>query len=304
MVESPATTLATPLAPNNNDAPDAPIKPAADPELLVFNNEPITKGLFKAERHLVARAGKLARFRGLFLFIIQNMATSALVRAFTAILPGSVPLQGLAAAFTAVILARLSTGWTHIVISEPSPRTWAQRIPSFKTWKKVAGPTFVTTAAMEVAVSLPLYLSSTWGVNHRPDDHAFFAKKSTVIVLLTLVMTFLVILPAQVVLTRVQASRLPEEDESIVPFDRSFGGKVVPEIVGGSGTVGMLDAWKTFGFNSRLRLVKFMAKVFLMEFFVVLLWAVTTITVVLTVSDSEALRKVMSGAQRKINGFA
>ena len=38
---------------------------------------------------------------------------------------------------------------------------------------------------------------------------------------------------------------LPDEDEAIVPFDRSFGGKVVPAILGGSGKLSIRDAWKT-----------------------------------------------------------
>ena len=58
---------------------------------------------------------------------------------------------------------------------------------------------------------------------------------------------------------------LPDEDESIVPFDRSFGGKVEPEDVGGSGCVGMLDAWKTFDWAARIRLIKLYAKVFALQ---------------------------------------
>jgi len=66
-------------------------------------------------------------------------------------------------------------------------------------------------------------------------------------------------------LTRVQASLLADSEETIVPFDRSFNGKVIPEIVGGSGAIGMLDAWKTFDWAARIRLVKAYFKVFLMQ---------------------------------------
>ena len=54
---------------------------------------------------------------------------------------------------------------------------------------------------------------------------------------------------------------LPEEDDSIVPFDRTFGGRVEPELVGGTGCVGMLDAWKTFDWAARIRLIKLYVKV-------------------------------------------
>ena len=60
---------------------------------------------------------------------------------------------------------------------------------------------------------------------------------------------------------------LPEEDESIVPFDRTFAGKVKPEILGGSGAVSMLNAWKTFDRSARIRLMKLYLKVFLVSVF-------------------------------------
>ena len=77
--------------------------------------------------------------------------------------------------------------------------------------------------------------------------------------------TVLILIPARVALKRVEASMLPEEDESIVPFDRTFGGKVVPEILGGSGRVAMLEAWKSFDWNARVRLIKLYAKIFAIQ---------------------------------------
>jgi hypothetical protein len=46
--------------------------------------------------------------------------------------------------------------------------------------------------------------------------------------------TTLVQNPADVTLTRVQASLLPDIEETIVPFDQTFCEKVVPEVIGGS----------------------------------------------------------------------
>jgi len=82
---------------------------------------------------------------------------------------------------------------------------------------------------------------------------------------LALVLGFLLVVPADVSLTRVQASLLADSEETIVPFDRSFNGKVIPEIVGGTGAIGMLDAWKSFDWAARVRLVKAYLKVFLMQ---------------------------------------
>ena len=101
------------------------------------------------------------------------------------------------------------------------------------------------------------------------------ALKTLSVLALSVTLAFLVVIPANVTLTRVQSSLLPEEVESIVPFDRSFGGKVIPEIVGGSGVIGMLDAWKTFDWNSRVRLIKAYAKFLAMQFAISILFVVT-----------------------------
>jgi hypothetical protein len=68
-------------------------------------------------------------------------------------------------------------------------------------------------------------------------------------------------IPALVTMVRVAASMLPEEDETIIEFDRTFQGRTTPEIVGGQGKIGMVEAWKSYPKNSRLRLLKLIAKV-------------------------------------------
>jgi hypothetical protein len=89
--------------------------------------------------------------------------------------------------------------------------------------------------------------------------------KAFVVMALVMVLGVFLVIPANIALTRVQASLIPEAEETIVPFDRTFNGKVVPEIVGGTGVVGMLDAWKTFDWAARIRLVKAYVKVFAMQ---------------------------------------
>jgi hypothetical protein len=68
-------------------------------------------------------------------------------------------------------------------------------------------------------------------------------------------------IPALVTMVRVAASMLPEEDETIVEFDRSFQGRTTPEIVGGQGKIGIVEAWKSYPRASRVRLLKLMGKV-------------------------------------------
>jgi hypothetical protein len=98
----------------------------------------------------------------------------------------------------------------------------------------------------------------------QPDkkDVAVIFGQSLIVLFLSFALFILLEIPATVTAVRVAASMLPEEYETIVPFDRSFGGKVTPAIVGGSGKIGMLEAWKTFTWPSRIRLLKLVVKVF------------------------------------------
>jgi hypothetical protein len=172
-----------------------------------------------------------------------------------------------------VFCAQLSMAWTHIVISDPSSKPWYLRVPGDKTWKKVIVPTAILALGEQLAILLPAYLAASYDFTSDSDnftqvssaERAIMALKAFSVLALSLAIGLLVVIPANVTLTRVQASLLPDNEETIVPFDRSFGGKVVPEVVSGSGVIGMLDAWKTFGWNSRIRLLKAYAKVIGMQ---------------------------------------
>jgi len=70
-----------------------------------------------------------------------------------------------------------------------------------------------------------------------------------------LVSIFLV-LPSAAALARVETSLLPEDEDTIVPVDRSFNGKVVSRAHGGTGVLGFWDALKGFDGEARRRLIK------------------------------------------------
>jgi hypothetical protein len=272
MVESSDAILFQPLAIQD---PDAPINKATDPELMLAKPQPITASFRSTIRHLQSKGGFRARFRGISMFIVYTM----LVHWISAILNVFIPFL-LAPIIATVVCAQLSVAWTHLVISDPSPKPWYRRIPSIRTWKKVAGPTAMLAVAHQIAIVLPAYVAATFNFLGQPDDFAnttaaqrwIIGLKVLSIFTLSLALAVLVVIPANVTLIRMQASVLPDEVESVVPFDRSFGGKVVPEIVGGSGIIGMLDAWKTFDRNARVRLFKAYAKVFAMQLAIAVLF--------------------------------
>jgi hypothetical protein len=271
MIESPADTIV--FEPLPTDDTDASLNKNLNPEAQAVRTKPTTSSFRRTIKLLQQKGGRRSRFRGISIFIINQIVISWVAQ-FLSMLP-FFP-RGAAAVVAAVLTAQLSLAWTHIVISDPSPKMWFRRLPSMKTWKKVAIPTAVLAIAEQVAILIPLYIGimSGMGDNIRdPNDAANMGGREVTVLglkgaglgALALVLSFLLVVPADVTLTRVQASLLADTEETIVPFDRSFGGKVIPEIVGGSGVVGMLDAWKTFDWNSRIQLIKAYFKVFLME---------------------------------------
>ncbi|GES59618.1 ubiquitin conjugating enzyme [Aspergillus terreus] len=233
--------------------------------------KPITSKLRTTIRHLRARAGFWSRFRGLSMFLTYVMASSFLY----AVMPVSMNNflgQFVCQTIIGVVLANLQLAWVHIVISEPSPKRFYQRIPGYKAWLRIAPVVAFEHFVVATAFYVPLILTvgvHGWkfleggSLSTTPSNSELKAAAGAMVA--PCVLSFLVSIPARAIFLRVAASMLPDEDEAIVPFDRSFGGKVVPAILGGSGKLSIRDAWKTFDGPARMRYCKVIAKVFAME---------------------------------------
>jgi hypothetical protein len=279
MVESPTAAVFEPVASEDPDAPlNNKLAGPVEPELYLVKQAPITAKFRTAVRYLRERAGFWSRFRGISLWIVYHFLFARLSQFFGVWVP-----MGIDAVLAAVILARLRMGWTHIVISEPSKKYWFQRLPSWGSWKKIALPTFVLAVCEQITIGLPIALWFAFGLGRFNDlqkiadlnnaERNILLLKGLAVIFLGLFSAVAIVVPATVTLTRVQASLLPDEVETIVPFDRSFNGKVVPAVVGGSGAISMLEAWKTFDRNARVRLLKLYGKAILMQTAVIFLFA-------------------------------
>ncbi|KAI9825708.1 MAG: hypothetical protein M1832_001052 [Thelocarpon impressellum] len=288
MVETPRDDMYLPVGtdaadqaePGDVDAPflgEAKVDPtpsAAEPDLLLIKQAPITSSIRGTLRHIRAKDGRFAKFRGLQLHVVYHVLafwTANFIQPFLRGLVGRGVVSQLVSAFLAtLVMSPLMTTWTHVVISEGNGKRWFRRIPDRKTWAKVLPATAVYAAAEQATIGLPTILSfwlrfhDNRGVDNLEEGKALarlIAIKSGTVLATAMVVFVLLLIPAGVTLVRVQASLLPESDETIVPFDRSFGGKVTPAIVGGSGVVGVLDAWRSFEWSARLQLVVLYAKI-------------------------------------------
>lgn len=280
MIETP-TAAAYKIESTDSDEIDAPLlsedqksekSKLIEADLFLVKEKPITSKIRTTLKHLRAQAGPLARFRGLHVSIIYHLIHGSIVGLIGSSINYNPVARPFIVVFASVALCRLQMTWTHIVISNPSTKSWIRRIPARTAARNILLPTAVFAIAEQAAVCVPGALFALAAKAFKEEVHGSVARAQNIalleIFLIGLIgvgIFVLVVIPADVALKRVQASMLPEEDESIVPFDRTFAGKVKPEILGGSGAVSMLDAWKSFDRSARIRLMKLYLKVFLVS---------------------------------------
>ncbi|CRG83513.1 hypothetical protein PISL3812_00865 [Talaromyces islandicus] len=230
--------------------------------------KPITSSLRSTLAHLKARAGWLSRFRGIRLYLLIVMAVNLIASPIAAIVGSGLLGNALGQFVAEIIVSNLRVGWIHAVISEPSTKSLWSRVPAWrKTTMKIAPAAAIRSVASQLATFIPLLIASGTGLMTGPTDIAptVFVSSGLGLSALYLVLYVLIQMPAEVTFIRVAASMLPEDDEAIVPFDRSFGGNVHPEIVGGQGKIGIFDAWRSFSWGSRMRFLNVVGRVFLLQ---------------------------------------
>ncbi|KAB5535198.1 ubiquitin carrier protein [Coniochaeta sp. 2T2.1] len=229
--------------------------------------KPISSSLRSLNRLLYSVGGWRSSFRGLGAYVAYTFAVSIVAGIFTAI-PFVPAFVGTLLASLALV--QLAAAWVHIAISPPNAARFWKRLPPFrKAFEATWIPTVASWAAGTAVGYLPvltalivkLPLPDREHPNEVPeyDRHAFW--KVLIILLVTLVAWALVIVPTEVLLIRVQASLLPPDEDSIIPFDRTYDGTLEPAVVG-KGYVSWRDALNTFPRASWVRIYILHAKIF------------------------------------------
>ncbi|EAQ87911.1 hypothetical protein CHGG_04530 [Chaetomium globosum CBS 148.51] len=241
-----------------------------DPVSAAQPGKPITGSLRATNALIRSRGGWLANFRGLGYAVLVQIIV-ALTAVFLALAP-FIPFR-IAHLIALLAAAPLATTWTHLVITPPSTKSFFRRIPSLKKVYVAAWfPTFLFWAAVQASVLFPELLGRGIGLCMRdpnnpdkicdqPKDGSYLAKVIAVAGL-SLALQVLLAIPAHAALARVQASLLPADEDPIVPFDRSFAGRVEPEVVTGKGFATFGAAIKTIPRSSWLRIYLLRVKVF------------------------------------------
>jgi hypothetical protein len=264
MVESPVAAITVTHESADKEEKEGLLE--TGPTVTLVNQKPITSSIRGTIRHLVAHAGRFARFRGYRIHILHSISLAVVSTFFSAALP-RVPGQAIVvAAISGAAVANIHAAWTHKVVSLPTNKSFCQRLPSKADWKVLAVPAAIEAAMPYVSLYLTAGVAMLMGLHKLDQENldqytgtqvACLIIRFIITVVFAITCTLFLCLPAIVTLVRVEASLLPEDEDTIVPFDRSFGGKV-----SGAGKIGFLDAWRSFNWEARRRLIKLFVKVF------------------------------------------
>jgi len=307
MIESPSATAIIEPAhhdapPAYADAPDAKIENEkeaflpmeadadTDVEVTIISHKPITANV-RATIGLLHRIGGFrARWRGLGFSVMYHGLHALLTNTMASVLGFGLFGQAAMYIFASVALARFHTLWTHSMISHPSSKPFYRRMVPVKQAKVLLLPSMVFAVAQQATFILPLAVAFALNV-HDIDGHSkvirdvvaqqaegkhmdcagkmiFTALRFLAVPATALFVGLALLLPAAVTLTRIEATLLPEDQQTIVPFDRAaIMGEIDTTSSGGSRAL-FVQAWRSFDRSARLRLVKVYAKMVFAQFFV------------------------------------
>ncbi|KAK6856310.1 hypothetical protein PG995_008461 [Apiospora arundinis] len=188
-------------------------------------------------------AGFTSLFRGFGCFLVLNAANLMIQVAL-----GAIPFM---------------------VVSAPSARPFWHRLPGFvEAFRATALPAAVFMASAAISRRAPFFLFHVLGVatpsspftlelpprvNWDVDD----LVKMACLMATCLVFIAVLVTPSHAVLTRIEASVIPDEDRTVIPFDRTFGTKSSTQ-----GFLSMQDAWESLRSEVWWRLVKLNLKIF------------------------------------------
>jgi hypothetical protein len=194
-------------------------------------SKPITRKLRTTFQHLSSVAGFRARFRGLVYLAIYGAMSGSLTALFKIALHQVPAGRAIAAVFAAIISARLHCAWTHATIAAPSNKTFCQRFLARADSKHLILPTIRLVVGQQVSklvvCAAVMYTRDQFKARGQTESFATLAPLAILPIGAALFAGLAVLLPNHIALIRTEASLLPEDEDAIVPLDRTFGGRVV-----------------------------------------------------------------------------
>ncbi|KAK4064502.1 hypothetical protein Trihar35433_8019 [Trichoderma harzianum] len=261
-------------------------------------------------RLLVNNGGILANFRGLTLALLQSIITSGLIGYYGRFLGFKYHI--VARLLRSLLMIQFSTLWLHLVIAQTTDRPFWSRVPPFaRTLQATWRATIIHWAAVELTGLFPFMIASRMNIDwpspglFGPDNtysfrldmasgDAVFYFKCAAVIFATVVSSIFFVVPSQVILLRIQASLLPVEDGTIIPFDRSFKGRVKPARTNDRDYATISDAWRSFSWANWRGLILLSCKIiFLSLSLILLMCAVIGLQWVMIVTQSMEINEYL-----------
>lgn len=229
----------------------------------------ITSQRSVARRHLHTEGGIKPVFIGLDIFIVYMLMTIVITALAKSVYKEETTFSVfiLSRLVLGLTLTNLHTAWVHAVISKPTKKSLWERIPGWRKWLKILPVAsldiFLPICVHHLVKNLLIFfrgvLFAALG-NQTGENHSALATWGKITFLaIPVVSEFLISLFTRVLYVKVAASMLPENEQSIVPFDRSFGGRANNE----THCLSILDAFGTMKVQNCYRYLKIVWEVFM-----------------------------------------
>ncbi|KAJ6099963.1 hypothetical protein N7467_001498 [Penicillium canescens] len=245
---------------------------------LIFSASPdsnaVTNDRSLARRQLQSQKGFLSPYPGLDVFLVYMLlafVAMTMTRPIFATEEPRISLFILSRLFSGLLLTNLHTAWVHTVISKPNNKDIWQRIPGWREWIGVlpAASLDLTlpTCVHYLTKTLMLFLREicTAAMNHWFDEEIPSALErlgGMIFYIMPYASELFVSTMTRAIYIRVAVSMLPDNDEPIVTFDRSFGGRARND---GRYCLSIFDAVRTMRFLNWYRYAKIVWEVFWYE---------------------------------------
>lgn len=289
MIEaSTTTTIVESRPPPYSDEPDAPLekKPLVeevDVEIVTIKHKPITTSVKATIKHLHRVGGFCGRWRG----FRESFIYHALVNIFSHVVAGlffrrnGFAGQIVGYIVSVMIFCRLRMVWTHAMIAASSKKPWYQRYCARKNARILLFPTFNYLVAAHATIIAPIAIWYATGAFEYADVdvvrnlHGSSLAMAACSVLsgpvVYFLMTFFATIPAEIALARIEASLLPEDEQTIVPFDRDsiIGG--IDITIKGAPIKVFANAWKSITFGTRARVMSVYVKMVFFQISIILI---------------------------------
>ncbi|GFF96994.1 hypothetical protein IFM47457_11169 [Aspergillus lentulus] len=231
-------------------------------------SKPSPTGLITVGKCLEQHLGHWYRYRGLSMALAYRLAKAVLIY-LTPLSPlrdNNIFQWFLYNAAIETSLSILQVALVHNIISRPSHQRFYQYIPGLSSWVTIAPIATLSSTLASANFYFPIFLIRQFGKAGGAGSITSTTESYTIgiTLLATALLFFLGVAPTRAIFIRQAASLLPEHIELAVPFDHTFGGKVVPVALGGSGRLNISDAWVSFTFAGRVRYFGILGKAFVL----------------------------------------